>query len=342
MHQPTLKIRKQIIDAIRNNIADLNNHIQEEFGISRQAVYRHLKNLENEGFLTSQGSTRNKTYQLGEIRQQFKTIKLDGSLDEREVYNQDFMWVVGHTSENIQDIVDWGFTEMLNNVIDHSDANEVCIDLKVNKKTLSLVLLDDGEGIFNRIKRLKNFSNNRQAIIELSKGKLTTDKDNHTGLGIFFSAKAFDEFDIYANDTLYNFKSNSESPLQQSDLEIRQYLKTVSTGIIMQINVSSSTDLKGVFDAFAKAPEFDFDTTIVPLYLVDEKHKLVSRSQAKQVVNRLDEFKYVTFDFKGIKNIGQGFADELFRVYPNKHPEIAFDYINAELEVEKMIKRSKK
>ncbi|CAC9572826.1 ATP-binding region, ATPase-like [uncultured Gammaproteobacteria bacterium] len=345
MHQSTLEIRKKIIDALRSDIVDLNNHIQRQFNISRQAVNKHLRALEEEGFLTSFGKTKNKNYQLGEIRQQSKIIKLDKKIDEFDVYSQDFEWVVENAPKNIQEIVDWGFTEILNNAIDHAQAKTVFIVLSIKEKELFLTICDDGEGIFNRIKRIKDFDSDQRVVLELSKGKLTTDDENHTGLDIFFSIEAFDFFAIYSNNHLYNFNNNTEINLEKYGFE--KVFKMgddlgFSTAVRMSIKLSSTTKLKDVFDKFAKAPEFEFDTTIVSLYLVNEKQNLVSRSQAKQATNRLEEFKFVTFDFKGIGSIGQGFADELFRVYPNKNPQISFDYVNADVEVEKMIKRVKK
>lgn len=344
MHQPTLAIRKQIIDAICGGVIDLNNHIQKQFKISRQAVNRHLQTLEKEGFLTSKGKTKNKTYQLGVIRQQTKVITPNKQIDEFEVYQQNFEWVIENAPANIQEIIDWGFTEILNNAIDHSQANKITVNLEIDNDKVSLMVLDNGEGILDRIKRIKGFSNDQRVILELSKGKLTTDNENHTGLGIFFSIKAFDFFSIYSNKHFYNLKNNTKIDFEKlgfSKIFKITDKKEASTIVSMVINLSSTTKIKTVFDKFAKAPEFEFNITTVPLYLVNEKQKLVSRSQAKQVANRLDEFRFVTFDFKSIKTIGQGFADELFRVYPHKNPQIKFDYINAKMEVEKMIKRVK-
>lgn len=67
---------------------------------------------------------------------------------------------------------------------------------------------------------------------------------------------------------------------------------------------------------------------------------LVSRSQAKSVLLGLESFKTVIFDFDEVDKIGQAFADEIFRVYQNKHPVISLEYENVNTEVEKMIKRA--
>lgn len=69
--------------------------------------------------------------------------------------------------------------------------------------------------------------------------------------------------------------------------------------------------------------------------------KLISRSQAKRVVARLDLFKTILFDFTGVPTIGQAFADEIFRVFANEHPNIALLPIHANSEVQRMIVRVK-
>lgn len=46
-------------------------------------------------------------------------------------------------------------------------------------------------------------------------------------------------------------------------------------------------------------------------------------------------------DFEGVKGVGQGFDDEIFRVYSNNHPQINFKYINENKSVKMMIERCK-
>jgi STAS-like domain of unknown function (DUF4325) len=47
------------------------------------------------------------------------------------------------------------------------------------------------------------------------------------------------------------------------------------------------------------------------------------------------------FDFTGIDWIGHGFADEIFRVYQNAHPEIKILVEGANPDVKAMIQRVK-
>jgi hypothetical protein len=63
--------------------------------------------------------------------------------------------------------------------------------------------------------------------------------------------------------------------------------------------------------------------TVVPVNLARYGNEnLISRSQAKRLLARLELFKTVLFDFSNVPTIGQAFADEIFRVFAASHPEI--------------------
>lgn len=68
---------------------------------------------------------------------------------------------------------------------------------------------------------------------------------------------------------------------------------------------------------------------------------MVSRSLAKRILSNIDKFKVVFLDFTDIQTIGQGFADEIFRVYKNKRPDIEIIPINTNDEIEFMINRTR-
>jgi hypothetical protein len=48
----------------------------------------------------------------------------------------------------------------------------------------------------------------------------------------------------------------------------------------------------------------------------------------------------VVFDFKDVPSIGQAFADEIFRVYAKKHPDIILLPANMDERVEYMVNRA--
>lgn len=42
-------------------------------------------------------------------------------------------------------------------------------------------------------------------------------------------------------------------------------------------------------------------------------------------------------DFEGVEQIGQPFADEIFRVFSNSHPNVNVFWINSNADIERMI-----
>jgi hypothetical protein len=95
-------------------------------------------------------------------------------------------------------------------------------------------------------------------------------------------------------------------------------------------------------DRFASSGEdYGFTRTHIPVVLAQYgDENLVSRSQAKRLLARFDRFKEVFLDFTGVHTIGPAFADEIFRVFYRQHPEIRLVWVNANSEVEKMIRRA--
>jgi anti-anti-sigma regulatory factor len=108
----------------------------------------------------------------------------------------------------------------------------------------------------------------------------------------------------------------------------------------MRLANDSPRGMQAVFDEFADPVEFTFDKTVVPLRLAQhEGEKLVSRSQAKRVAHRFEKFKHVVLDFEGVTQIGQAFADELFRVFALEHPQVRLTPVNPSPAVGQMISR---
>ena len=55
----------------------------------------------------------------------------------------------------------------------------------------------------------------------------------------------------------------------------------------------------------------------------------------------LEKFREIILDFKDVEEIGQAFADEIFRVFQNEHPNINLHPINTNEQIAKMILRAK-
>ncbi len=331
-------IRYHILRDVVDHPQDITKHIAEIYSITPQAVYNHLARLEQAGLLASSGRGKGKKYFLGDKRSAFNSYSLNNNLSEDEIWRKDFLFMFDNIAENIVDICHYGFTEMVNNVIDHSDASELKLSMFREKEQIKIRVIDNGIGIFRKIKNYYHLADEREAIFELSKGKLTTDPQNHTGEGIFFTSRVFDWFFVDSMDLTFSHEDSQEFDLffntKISDDE-------VGTSVCMVINRNSGRILQDVFDDFAGPDEYQFNKTVLALELaLYDQEKLVSRSQAKRVLNRVDKFTTVALDFEGIDSIGQAFSDEIFRVFTRNNPEITLVPINMTEQVEKMVKRA--
>lgn len=332
------RIRRQIIRDVRHHPSDISKHISKIFSITVQAVNSHIRRLEKEGWLKSTGIGKGKRYFLGDLREHKSLFPLTEEFTEDGVWRNQYSFIFEGLPENIVDICHYGFTEMVNNVIDHSGGKHIYISAIRDREKILISVLDDGEGIFRKIKRLCNLSDERQALFELSKGKLTTDPDNHTGEGIFFTSRVFDEFEIdskgvkFSHDDQFEFDYILETEFSKNE---------AGTVVYMLINRDSERNIQAVFDDYAGPDEYQFNKTVIPVRLAQyENEKLVSRSQAKRLLARIERFQNVIFDFEGVSSIGQAFADEIFRVYANNHPNIVLLPVKMEPNVKKMVVRS--
>lgn len=330
------QIRQFILDNVEHHPKDVTNLAAKTFDITRQAVNKHIQRLVKQKSLLVRGTTRSRHYILHPLAQWENIFPLDGTLEEHLVWRNEISPRLDQLPDNGLEIWHYGFTEMLNNAIDHSLGTSVSITLKRTAISTEIIIYDNGEGIFKKIQREMQLSDERHAVLELSKGKLTTDPNNHTGEGIFFSSRMFDDYRILSGNVYF---SHTHDEVEDWILE-NQKLQT-GTGVFMKLKNNTPRTMKKVFDSFSSEEDYGFTKTVVPVRLAQySDEKLVSRSQAKRLLARIDRFKIVIFDFDGVEGIGQAFADEVFRVFKNRHPEIEILYVKATKEVTQMITRA--
>jgi hypothetical protein len=66
--------------------------------------------------------------------------------------------------------------------------------------------------------------------------------------------------------------------------------------------------------------------------------QLTPRSEAKRLMASLERFEEVELDFHGVNLVGQGFADEVFRVWTRTHPGTRVTPVRMSPEIEPMIR----
>jgi hypothetical protein len=246
-------------------------------------------------------------------------------------------WLQGQGVQgNALDLANFVTTEMLNNVRDHSGSPEVEVLGLSSPKDFVIHIADTGVGLFQRLATGLGLGGPREAVIEVCKGKRTTDPEHHTGQGIFFSSNVCEWFCIEANGFAVSFTS-------EDGVKMLEFLNPSSDGTTIKFRVALDTQrtLRQVFDEYCPQPDINFTRTVIGLRLMAEADgSLVSRSQGRRLMAGLEQFEAVVLDFGGVAAIGQGFADEVFRVWRNSHIATELRAVNANAEVSTMLRQA--
>ena len=334
-----VKDRKRLRRYIIHNVTKYPDCIVKKtikkFGVTRQAVSRYVYIMLDEGVLEQEGHLRNIRYSLKPTKSTF-TLKVLPGMEEDKVWRESVLPHMPKMTKTSRNLCQYGFGQILNNVIDHSKAKEVTVHVNVDAVNVEMIVIDKGVGIYKKIQEENGLEDPKQALLELSKGKIASDPENHTGEGIFFTSKMFEEFDIYS-DNLYLSNYNNGEWLPEGEKS------GAGTAVFMKINRESALKLSSVIEEFTLGERGPgFSKTVVPMkVLLHEGEAPVSRSQAKRLVTRFDRFKEVALDFGDIDEIGQPFADEIFRVFQNKHPEVKLSPVNANHDVSQVIRHAR-
>ena len=111
------------------------------------------------------------------------------------------------------------------------------------------------------------------------------------------------------------------------------------TRVSFVVQRSSRSRLDEVFGRYAPEEyDFRFEKTKVLVKLL--RRDFVSRSEAKRLLANLERFRAIVLDFRDVKSAGQGFADEVFRVFARSHPGIAIVTENTNPVIDAMIRHA--
>lgn len=315
-------------------------------GFSRAYVFRFFQKLVESGNIVKVGHANRSRYVLaaGKFVKKakknilnFSRIFENKNLQEDRVFNliKSETGIFDGVKESTAHILEYTFTEMLNNAIEHSGSAKIKVSMKQDGEVVIFEVVDWGVGIFEKIIHSRHLSSTEEAIQDLLKGKQTTDPENHSGEGIFFTRRIGDTFTIRSSVKKLFFNNIVD------DFTIVTIKPIFGTRVMFSIAINSEKELRDLFDQYTEGLlEFGSTEIKVKLYQEGKGHTFVSRSQAKRVLYGLDKFKKVILDFKNITSIGQGFADEIFRVWRKSHKAIKIEPINTNEDIEFMIRRS--
>jgi hypothetical protein len=211
---------------------------------------------------------------------------------------------------------------MLNNAIDHSKAERCALRFRLDAGAVTFDIRDRGIGLFHSIASRFDLPDEHAAMIELLKGRTTTMAEAHSGEGIFFTARAADRF------SLRSHRIQVEWDTFQDDVFVSRRRFIEGTDVRFALQRTTRRRLEDVFGEFAPEEyDFRFERTKMHVKLLGRDY--VSRSEAKRLLANLEKFSDIELDFSGVDSVGQGFADEVFRVFASRNPGITIETTNA-------------
>jgi len=316
--------KKSLLKYLKAKQLASGRELTEAFGVSRQAINKHLKGLIENGKVRKEGTTKGTIYSVygstdkKDMPQRFKRRYTLEGLEEYVVFNEcdSNLQLKKSLSQNVFNVVRYAFTEMMNNAIEHSESKIGDIEFFVNAYNCGFKIKDYGIGIFYSVFKKLALPDEPAAVRELLKGKTTTMQEKHTGEGVFFTSKSGDLVAFQSHRAELVFDNRAK------DVFVMARRLTKGTEMSFRISRNSKRKLEDIFNLYAPAEyEHRFEKTRVFVKLYHKE--LISRSEARRMLNGLDKFKEIIIDFLGIRSIGQGFADEIFRVFRKAHPDIA-------------------
>lgn len=341
--------KDKILQLIIQNGKVTSSEITKKIGVSRQYVNLVISDLIAEKQVIKLGGTRNAFYVSKEyisknpevIPNVIKKTYKNELLEEHKILLEieEKFPRIAELSENIKSIFTFAFSEMFNNAIEHSHSKNISVEVAVRDKDLSFIVNDSGIGVFRNIMKKKNLKSEIEAIQDLLKGKTTTMPKSHSGEGIFFTSKAGDVFIL--DSFGYRLSINTTKP----NVAIH-HLSTRKRGtrVVFRINTDSTRHLNDVFKKYANlagAGDYGFDKTEIRVKLFTAGGVHISRSQARRILAGLEKFRIVLFDYEKVPMVGQAFADEIYRVFQELHPDIRLENENMSEGVRFMVERAR-
>lgn len=340
-----MKPKELILKEVRRRRQIRSPDVVTLLRVSRQTAAEHLRALVDKGKLIRRGSTRNAAYVLPSKNsiqksadRKLEIIRAVKGLEEHRVFSE--MSLGLNLSRALRpralSIAEYAFTEMLNNAIDHSKSQKVRIEVVLSRRSFSFVIRDFGVGVFRNLRERFRLQDSLEAVGHLLKGRQTTAPEKHSGEGIFFTSKAADLFELRSERIKLAMDNQRED---QSVSTEKHFIR--GTEVSFRVRRQTRRVLSELFAQYTNE-DFEFDRTRVRVRLSEPKGAYVSRSEAKRLLSGLEAFKRVELDFRGVRGIGQGFADEVFRVFALSHPDIQVTALHTVPAVNMLIQRARK
>jgi anti-sigma regulatory factor (Ser/Thr protein kinase) len=309
--------------------------LAQRLSITRQAAHLHLKRWLAEGRIERVGVGRATRYR-SPVETAFDRIYRTRGLEEAHVWEQastNFASLASDSELPSRHVLEYALTELVNNAIDHSRAAEVQVRLDERGGDFELTVSDEGIGAFEHLRRSLGLEDPLAALQEIEKGRATSNPEAHSGEGLFFTSKMCREFELRANGLAWLVDN------ARSDHAVANIAASSGTTVRIRHGRDDTVLPEEVFARYTT--DLEFDKTRCTIKLFEHGVRFVSRSEAKRLLRRLDQFREVLLDFDRVEGVGQGFADEVFRVWARAHPDVTLGTQGMNAAVEFMVERAR-
>ncbi len=324
--------------------------------VTRPVVTRHLSALIKEGRVVREGTGRRVRYHLWTAPPPLPAPTAPAATPApvaapaspvafvrrypRAVLSEDRVWqellqlhpALARMSAPVQELFRYAFTEVLNNAIEHSRGNEVEVRFaQASDDTLSFEVHDDGVGLLASLRRKLSVGSVEEAVKRLSQASKPLWAEGQIGVGLFFSSRAARRFEVESNGLRWTL-DNQTAQTATAAASARS-----GTRVRFQGDLRPRHTLAELFAIHAERTMIDRSRVVVTLGT-----SFISRTEAQRLLRPLERYHTVVLDFRGVKAIGQGFADEVFRIWPSSHPHVTLEPINMSPGVSLMIDHARR
>ena len=327
------QIKKFLLDNLTTHQKDIINTAINRFGVSRQAIHKHMNSLINDKKVIGHGTTKGRYYELIPSVNYSKTFDIQINNNNEKLITEHFIPHFSDLPKNIFEIFEFTTWALINNIYDHANASRLYCKIFINHNEAHFIISDNGVGIFKHIKQRLKLANDHLAALELAKGNLKVEPDYHSGDELYAVIHLFDRVRMESSGKSLIFSNFNQ------EWEIGDSSQTKGSRIHLIINPSITRTCADIFNLIFNSNK---EKIRIPLNLLDiSNHKIVnSREQLGSVLRNINDYKNIEFDFKKINLIGPAFADALIHKTKEKNQHANIKWINTNETVDLLLSRA--
>jgi len=331
MHKSN-QIRQFILENLTSHQKDIIKTAICKFGLSRQAILKHMNSLIKENMVVAHGKTRDRYYVLKPTVNFSKSIDISNGFEPQEIIRNQIFSNFSSLNQNIREICEFSFGALFYNILHHANATRVNYKFYISHYEVHLIVSDNGIGIFDGIADAYKLDPIRVAAVEIAKGHITSDPEKYSGDDLMALIHMFDKIEISSSGvSLIHYK-------KRNDWNLKESRQISGTRVHLKIRTNSKRTCNEVFkQLFIERNKM----VQVPVKLAKTYgEQLNTRVQAQNLLHNLKELNEIEFDFRNIEVIGPAFADELVRKTKEKNRTIDISWVNSSDLVDVLMSRA--